>query len=68
MKKYIVLLFISCKKNHSKEFLFSKTDNSNFYEIHYFKNKIILINHSFVDNVKLSHAHYQIKYPLVYLQ
>jgi hypothetical protein len=47
----LVLLFISCKKNHSKEFLFSKTDNSNFYEIHYFKNKIILINHSFVDNV-----------------
>jgi hypothetical protein len=42
--------FVSCKRDE-KQFLYSNIDKSNFYEIIYLKNKIILINNSSVNNI-----------------
>lgn len=53
-RKHIIifcfLIFFSCNRD-KKQFLYSNVDKSNFYEIIYFRNKIILINNSSANNI-----------------
>lgn len=44
-------IFVSCKGDENKQILYSNIDKSNFYEIIYDKNKIILIDNSSVNNI-----------------
>ncbi|QBN18828.1 hypothetical protein [Flavobacterium nackdongense] len=45
------LILVSCKRDETKHFLYSNNGKSNFYEIIYLKDKIILINNSSVNNI-----------------
>jgi hypothetical protein len=48
----MILIVVSCKRDEKRQFLYSNINKSNFYEIIYLKDKIILINNSSVNNVK----------------
>lgn len=48
----LFVILISCKKEEKRQILYSNINKSNFYEIKYSKDKIVLIDNSFINNIK----------------
>lgn len=57
----LFFIFISCRNEEKKNFLYSDIDKSSFFELIYFENKIILIYNSSFDNIKRSDTSILIK-------